>query len=704
MKMLKTLGILLAGMLLAATAQAEPAFLVTLGQTYPQYSGPLMARGCANCHASDSDLTMNPYGAALKSEMQAEGAEKLTAAILHKLESADSDKDGASNLDEIKAGTAPGDPKSTPAAKPAPTAPAPGAGKPAPGSQPAAKPSPGAVSPAPNSPPIGTGTANPVTPATPGSAPAPQPATPTAPAAAPLKPWFTVDALDFSLAEQYYNISGNRSKFEQYGTPPQGLIIPRLWMFGGHPGDGYLAMDLVQPGREDQRLMFQLFTPLNNGQVRIDDNTWREHPELTFLATSRLYRALAINQPVWKGVALQAHLNEWSLIPSDSSVPFVNRPTLPYANFSLKSGDVGAVVPVGSAKVSVGYTGTDFTDRTGDQPGNTTSEGRAAVRGALNSRVSGEASYSYTSTSVNTRALPVESTVGHNNTEGIASFDVQATPRDNLAVRGYFRNTSSTRNFNLSGYASDINTGGTRIAWRAVPGMMVQMGYEYRAIDYITAQHAATDHPKVQTAFATASYRPVRRVELTARYSSERRFGLPESPRPSLGIFESPVTPSDITNLEFGAGYTPSDRGGVNYEFTQQRSVNPERSLAFRIQQQALVGWAQPLSRLTLTASYDEFLYSSGFLSPYLSNAHVITAGASVTVTQRWFIDSSVTYNESDGASSVTDHGVDASAHYQVGPSTEGILDVTTGRFEDLLSNDNNMEYTGVNLRLRKHF
>ncbi|HET6385133.1 MAG TPA: DUF2231 domain-containing protein [Armatimonadota bacterium] len=150
MKLLKTLGLLVAGILLATTAQAKPEFLVTLSQTYPQYSGPLMTRGCANCHVSDSDPTMNPYGAALKAEMQAEGANKLTADILHKLDNVDSDKDGVSNLDEIKAGTAPGDPKSVPAAKPAPAAPAPGAGKPAPTSQPAAKPSAPAVRPAPH--------------------------------------------------------------------------------------------------------------------------------------------------------------------------------------------------------------------------------------------------------------------------------------------------------------------------------------------------------------------------------------------------------------------------------------------------------------------------------------------------------------------------------------------------------------------------
>jgi uncharacterized membrane protein len=100
---------------MASAAQAKPEFLDTLLATYPQYSGALAPRACSNCHVSDADTTLNPFGKQVSDQMKAAGSTKLTADILQKIESLDADGDGASNIAELKAGTAPGDPKSVPA-------------------------------------------------------------------------------------------------------------------------------------------------------------------------------------------------------------------------------------------------------------------------------------------------------------------------------------------------------------------------------------------------------------------------------------------------------------------------------------------------------------------------------------------------------------------------------------------------------------
>lgn len=66
---------------------------------------------CAVCHIdAKGKEKVNPYGAMLKGK-------KIEAALLKPIEKKDADKDGFSNIAEIKAGTLPGDPKSKPAKK-----------------------------------------------------------------------------------------------------------------------------------------------------------------------------------------------------------------------------------------------------------------------------------------------------------------------------------------------------------------------------------------------------------------------------------------------------------------------------------------------------------------------------------------------------------------------------------------------------------
>jgi hypothetical protein len=112
-----------ASVLISAAAWATPAFLTTFNTTYKPKAGTALAKAsCAICHVSATKTDkFNPYGQDLKKN--ATGG-KVTKDTLAKVEKLDSDKDKATNIVEIKAGTLPGDPKSTPKAA-APKKPAP---------------------------------------------------------------------------------------------------------------------------------------------------------------------------------------------------------------------------------------------------------------------------------------------------------------------------------------------------------------------------------------------------------------------------------------------------------------------------------------------------------------------------------------------------------------------------------------------------
>lgn len=102
-----------ASLFLATSAGAKPEYLDTLIETYKPYSAALTERSCSNCHTEDPSFTVNSYGLEIHQLLKPSGNKPLTADVLHQIEPMDADLDGVSNLDEIKGGSAPADPKST---------------------------------------------------------------------------------------------------------------------------------------------------------------------------------------------------------------------------------------------------------------------------------------------------------------------------------------------------------------------------------------------------------------------------------------------------------------------------------------------------------------------------------------------------------------------------------------------------------------
>lgn len=101
---------------ISAVVWAYPACTKTFLETYKiKKSSNLAKASCAICHpAKNKTRKLNPYGIDLQKAMRAEKTKKLTKKALAKVEKLDSDKDKVRNIDEIKAGTLPGDPKSKP--------------------------------------------------------------------------------------------------------------------------------------------------------------------------------------------------------------------------------------------------------------------------------------------------------------------------------------------------------------------------------------------------------------------------------------------------------------------------------------------------------------------------------------------------------------------------------------------------------------
>jgi len=93
--------------------------LKSFKQTYPGKDPTYYS--CKICHqaAVGRKGNLNAYGLALQKSKAPADAKELTKQDFRAIEKEDADGDGVSNIDEINAGTAPGDPTSVPASQPA---------------------------------------------------------------------------------------------------------------------------------------------------------------------------------------------------------------------------------------------------------------------------------------------------------------------------------------------------------------------------------------------------------------------------------------------------------------------------------------------------------------------------------------------------------------------------------------------------------
>ena len=528
-------------------------------------------------------------------------------------------------------------------------------------------------------------------------------ATPPAP---PSDDLAVVDALDATVAQNFIYISGNRSKFQQYGTPDQGIVVPRLFAFLGQPGGGWGVIDLQYPGRADHNMLFQYFSPWKNGQWRYVDKEQREYPDLNGIQVTREARAVSVNQPILGGVALQAHAVENDYTPNPANAVLPVSPATSPPSFATRGGDVGVFIPTGPVDLVAKHSELDFKDNTGYQPNRTTHESSAELRGQVSDNISAVMNYTYLLTNVESGSTPLDALVGHANIERVARADFEGSPIDSLAFRGYFKNDVASRPFNLSGYAAQTNTAGVRMAWHGFPGLIVKSGVESRDIDYLEST-GTTDHPRVRSVFGTVRYMPIRAVEMTGQYSDRARLDLPVSPVPiataSNGTANfGAITPTDTTKMEAGLAITPAPTYGLSYHFTQQRDADSLQGVIVRTQLHDWVGWAQVTDFLSVNASYGQHRYDSSYLSAFLSNADVLTLGGTATISSHVSFDTSYTSSESTGTSQVLETDLSASAHYQMGGNTEAILSWISQSFEDHLLAFDSYQMTGVTIRLRR--
>lgn len=92
-----------------AMAMAMSAYSKVFHEKYNVKEGSALDKAaCGVCHLKPKGGKLNAYGKDVQAAMKAEGAKKLTPAILGKVENLDSDKDGKKNIDEIKGDSLPG--------------------------------------------------------------------------------------------------------------------------------------------------------------------------------------------------------------------------------------------------------------------------------------------------------------------------------------------------------------------------------------------------------------------------------------------------------------------------------------------------------------------------------------------------------------------------------------------------------------------
>ena len=113
------LGMTVAMASAATVALAMPTFIKDFQTFYKIDSkNALSKESCNVCHVSKTSFKFNPFGQDVKKIWGDLKVKKFTADVAKKLDDLDSDKDGVKNIDEIKAGTLPGDEKSKPETKP----------------------------------------------------------------------------------------------------------------------------------------------------------------------------------------------------------------------------------------------------------------------------------------------------------------------------------------------------------------------------------------------------------------------------------------------------------------------------------------------------------------------------------------------------------------------------------------------------------
>ena len=110
----------------SVAAGAKPEFLDAAKTAYTfKPGGAIDGKSCNLCHAGSTNRnSLNFYGRDVKGALDSSADHQLTPALLHTLDSHDSDGDGWRNSEEFNADTLPGDPASKP------SGPAPGSLKP----------------------------------------------------------------------------------------------------------------------------------------------------------------------------------------------------------------------------------------------------------------------------------------------------------------------------------------------------------------------------------------------------------------------------------------------------------------------------------------------------------------------------------------------------------------------------------------------
>lgn len=509
------------------------------------------------------------------------------------------------------------------------------------------------------------------------------------------------DRLNLQFGGSFWEVDGNRNKFEQYYTPQHGVMVRRLELLTGAPDDGLIALDLFNPGLTDTAQLLNLYSPWPVKKFKLYNTMWQGHPEFTTLDVRRERRGVDITIPMAPFFGVTGRVEEIVFSPTPGGVYRDHLTTL-YPSYRETNAIIGAFATGSGYDIAYRmHTGT-FADRILEQPNRTRWDNRLEISKALASSFSGLLTLDLNRTNVVQRMIAPEQGVGHNIKHEAARLELQGSLADIGAVRAYVSQVHNERSFNLTAYGRNVWSGGARIALSGLRHLFVKAGVDYRKIDYAMPDLSLIVFPRTETAWVTARFRPVSSIEVTGKWSNSVRRRLPEA-----GINGSAPGPSllfrNIDKGEVGVTFTPEENYGIGYRLQGERRENPDRDMVYRTEHSDFFGWVQVNDELHLTAGYGDHLYKSTFLTFYISDARVFTAGLSYNPSDLWGIDANYFEATSRKASDVFEKAFTVSTRIRLGGISEGVLEYSTQEFNDRPAalNDYDADRVAVWWRLR---
>lgn len=321
-----------------------------------------------------------------------------------------------------------------------------------------------------------------------------------------IRPW----QLTYDLGYANWDLRGNRHKFRQYATPPDGLYLRSLsyehWINEGLHG---LQVDLLAPGEEDYRVRASV--SLSNGATRLAGSSDRarffDTTPVVIEGSQRQSSEAYIRQSLTPDLALtlRSYLDQ-----QDQNFDPPKGSLHQRTNTWLAS----AAGNLGGGFVDLSFSGTRFYDRTNVLPDSETRRWGLSYARSLTPGLNLEGGFVRSSTDLNGLTNDVNS--------WSFSGDWQAGEDTDLVFN--FRHESLDLPSTQNAFVRERSMARARLIHRW-PRWTGQIGYKRMDIERVRADHSFVDTPTLHSFDARINGRISPSVRVTGRFGRESLDG-----------------------------------------------------------------------------------------------------------------------------------------------------------------------------------